>query len=113
MGGRHKSRWNVCERFAELFARQIKKVTGNNDFNVDWGPNLCGSPQKKRIASDPRLCASKEGENGEEPHVPDYSPEDNSLLRLHIPFPCSAANSKGLARRKSHECRAKDVVLFE
>merc|ERR1712107_794408 len=108
--GRHESRWNVCMRFAELFTRQIKKVTGNNDVNADWGP-LCGSPTKKRIASGHRLFAMSETENGEEPHVPGYSPEDNSILRLHIPFPCSAAKPNG--RAPSNEGRAKDVVLFE
>lgn len=112
--GRHESRWRTCARFAELFERQLSNVSGGSDVgNADWGPNLCGrlsQNHRRRGSSNPVLA------NMAQAAVPDYQPEDNSILRIHVPFPASShfpnQAAAGTARRHE-ECVAKDVVLFE
>lgn len=111
--GRHESRWRVCERFAEMFQRQLRRVAGSSDVNADWGRNLCGRMSKKErsIEALHRLSES----------TPEYTAEDNCILRLHVPFPSvmqgadrdrdpagTGTGSVGLEDNVS-----KDVVLFE
>merc|ERR1719401_1646315 len=107
--GRHESRWQLCSRFAELFHRQVSAVTGSEDVHADWGPNLCGrlSNMKRGIGSKPELAASA-------PKQPqECSPEDNALLRIHIPFPASRLYEQESEERRYSECVSKDVVLFD
>jgi len=111
--GRHESRWNVCLRFSELFMRQVRNVTGHDDIHADWGPNLCGTGtlHKKRQAA-----SSGSGRNISamaEPSPAPAHPDDNSLLRLHIPFPCSQAPTNATEEERREENVSKDVVLFE
>lgn len=120
--GRHESRWQTASRFAELFQRQLTKVRGPDA--EDWGQNLCGSLRKKgnKAASSNRLVAMDQQQPSTE--IPEYEPEDNSILRIHIPFPTSQTPSTHTAQ--THESAeghaageygqdevAKDVVLFE
>ncbi|CAJ1420453.1 unnamed protein product [Effrenium voratum] len=52
--GRHESRWTTCQRFAELFGRQLTRVAGTDDVGgAEWGPNLCG-----RLSNSKRLGLS-------------------------------------------------------
>eukprot|EP00401_Gymnodinium_catenatum_P077891 CAMPEP_0117545060 /NCGR_PEP_ID=MMETSP0784-20121206/45900_1 /TAXON_ID=39447 /ORGANISM="" /LENGTH=341 /DNA_ID=CAMNT_0005341895 /DNA_START=99 /DNA_END=1124 /DNA_ORIENTATION=- len=109
LNGRHESRWKVCLKFSELFQRQVRSITGSDNINADWGSNLCGV--KKRIASNARLNAMAEDSRlnamTEDPH-----PEDNALLRLHIPFPTSSSDSHR-SKNLEQDRVSKDVVLFE
>lgn len=106
--GRHESRWQVCQRFAELFGRQLQRVTGSVD-NEDWGKNLCGTLGRKKVASQVRLASLDNAT------VPEYTPEDNSILRIHIPFPSSnfrvGEDEDDVV--VPEDAVAKDVVLFE
>lgn len=117
--GRHESRWNVCTRFAELFGRQVMKVTNTDDVHTDWGPNLCGRLSKHRDRSSLHgshsllagLAGSAGGDHhGGSPPTPQYGPEDNAILRIHIPFPTSRDAS--LPGHPS-ECVSNNVVLYE
>jgi len=108
--GRHESRWKVIVRFSELFGRQVRRVTGMDVLaaeSSDWGPNLCGKlASRKHGGSNVRLASL------EHAPVPEYEPEDNAVLRIHIPFP-SAAHEEMPDERRQEECVSKDVVLFE
>ena len=49
-----ESRWTTCQRFAELFGRQLTRVAGTDDVGgAEWGPNLCG-----RLSNSKRLGLS-------------------------------------------------------
>eukprot|EP00931_Biecheleriopsis_adriatica_P064604 TRINITY_DN39358_c0_g1_i1.p1 TRINITY_DN39358_c0_g1~~TRINITY_DN39358_c0_g1_i1.p1 ORF type:complete len:364 (-),score=72.95 TRINITY_DN39358_c0_g1_i1:50-1087(-) len=114
--GRHESRWNVCQRFAALFERQLNRVAGDGDVQkAEWGANLCGRTSShskhKKVASYPLLTSL-----GPEPAaVPEYEAEDNSILRIHVPFPASRelADKEEPSSRSREDNVSKDVVLFE
>mmetsp|Transcript_9892 Transcript_9892/g.20997 ORF Transcript_9892/g.20997 Transcript_9892/m.20997 type:complete len:343 (+) Transcript_9892:121-1149(+) len=109
--GRHESRWKVCLRFAELFGRQVQQLNKSldRDSEVDWGANLCGRMGKKGV-SHPNLASM-----GTAPApVPEYEPQDNAILRIHIPFPITKGQAGTIGEEVSQEdCKSKDVVLFE
>jgi len=129
--GRHESRWQVCERFAELFNRQLCKVKGDcalplvpsgseavaaapaDSWNMvgqrweDWGKTLGGGLGKKKPS-----FARIAGKDTCPVEAPVYEPEDNSILRIHIPFPASRQQVPDELDSKE-EAVAKDVVLFE
>mmetsp|Transcript_23099 Transcript_23099/g.48032 ORF Transcript_23099/g.48032 Transcript_23099/m.48032 type:complete len:310 (+) Transcript_23099:3-932(+) len=108
--GRHESRWNVCCRFADLFARQVQNVSGTDDaVRADWGQNLCGSLSKRKVASGLRLSSMDKGS----PVSDDNDPKINAILRLHIPFPSSIHEKSDDPASAAAECVAKDVVLYE
>jgi len=119
--GRHESRWRVCQRFAELFERQVTRVTGEDDVNADWGPNLCGrlsqaNKKNRSSASNHTISSMADGGSGREPVVPDYQPEDNSILRIHVPYPASShrvSATDDSSGRNLEDCVSRDVVLFE
>eukprot|EP00421_Protoceratium_reticulatum_P069918 CAMPEP_0168411660 /NCGR_PEP_ID=MMETSP0228-20121227/28313_1 /TAXON_ID=133427 /ORGANISM="Protoceratium reticulatum, Strain CCCM 535 (=CCMP 1889)" /LENGTH=342 /DNA_ID=CAMNT_0008425409 /DNA_START=72 /DNA_END=1097 /DNA_ORIENTATION=+ len=105
--GRHESRWNVCARFADLFARQVRKVSGSDDMRrADWGQNLCGSLAKRKVASGLKL-----NQMGNSPSSSEDA-NDNAILRLHIPFP-SMSKQEADEPTRSEQCVAKDVVLYD
>lgn len=112
--GRHESRWQVCQRFAELFNRQLCKVTGGSDCNQDWGKNLCGSLRKTKVASQVNLMHMNNMQQQTQA-VPEYEPEDNSILRIHIPFPSvqSTHHNSDVEGAPDQDNVARDVVLFE
>ena len=109
--GRHESRWNTCQRFAELFERQLTKVSGTSDVgDAEWGPNLCGrlSQTKKKGGSNPLLSSMAD------PNAAPNPAEENSILRIHVPFPAGRSQmEKSESQRRLEECVSKDVVLFE
>ena len=109
---RHESRWNTCQRFAELFERQLSRVSGQSDVgDAEWGPNLCGrlsQSHKKKAASNPLLAAQGDTTS------PHYQADENCILRIHVPFPAGrAVMEKSDSQRRLEECVSKDVVLFE
>ncbi|CAK9027663.1 Uncharacterized protein SCF082_LOCUS18022 [Durusdinium trenchii] len=108
--GRHESRWNTCQRFAELFERQLTKVSGTSDVgDAEWGPNLCGrlSTQKKK-GSNAMLSSMADANSSLNPQ------EENCILRIHVPFPAGKGQmEKSESQRRLEECVSKDVVLFE
>lgn len=111
--GRHESRWRVCERFADLFQRQLSRVAGSSDSNADWGRNLCGRMSKKESS-----VQSLHRFNEEKQSRPEYGAQDNCILRLHVPFPSAMTISMGgdgskSAITPSEDNVCKDVVLFE
>lgn len=110
--GRHESRWRGCMRMAELFGRQVRAVTGRTSLDADWGANLCGSISRKRGASHQRLY-NTDTLQPTSPKTAQLEPEDNALLRLHIPFPSSAGAPIRDHESRLEECVSKDVVLFE
>mmetsp|Transcript_79198 Transcript_79198/g.164359 ORF Transcript_79198/g.164359 Transcript_79198/m.164359 type:complete len:396 (+) Transcript_79198:355-1542(+) len=110
---RHEQRWKVCQRFSELFARQLRRVTGSQSADQDWGKNLCGRMSKKKVPSQSRLSENHHP-------APEYESEDNSMLRIHIPFPTSknsgyepVSNQKNCEDNSQDERACRDVVLFE
>mmetsp|Transcript_87513 Transcript_87513/g.144858 ORF Transcript_87513/g.144858 Transcript_87513/m.144858 type:complete len:350 (+) Transcript_87513:86-1135(+) len=108
--GRHESRWRVCERFADLFQRQLRRVAGSSDVNADWGKNLCGRMSKKE--------RSMETLHRFNETAPEYTAEDNCILRLHVPFPSAmsinlSGDGKDLFTPRLEDSVSKDVVLFE
>mmetsp|Transcript_89287 Transcript_89287/g.158389 ORF Transcript_89287/g.158389 Transcript_89287/m.158389 type:complete len:354 (+) Transcript_89287:76-1137(+) len=119
--GRHESRWRVCQRFAELFERQVTRVTGEDDVNADWGPNLCGrlsqaNKNRRSSASNHAISSMPAESGGGSPPVPDYQPEDNSILRIHVPYPASSHRGSATddkSGRHLEDCVSRDVVLFE
>lgn len=141
--GRHESRWKICRRFAELFSRQVEHVTGTSGSDANWGPNLCGRLSRKKgvIGSSHALLSGldkqERQEKQEAQEKPAPHPEENSILRIHIPFPSSRRradvaedqgphhdfenvsdwHSEGEDGVKPHvydsDCVSRDVVLFE
>jgi len=114
--GRHEARWMICQRFADLFGRQLQRVTGSFGTEQDWGKNLCG-----RIGAKKKTSASRLSDLATAPPAPEYEPEDNAMLRIHIPFPSSnntrASNGDGKRdidrTADEDDTVSKDVVLFE
>lgn len=98
---RHESRWRICQSFANFLQRQLQNVTG--DTSGEWGLNLCGTMKKKRDPSNQHLPAMRKM------RVPDYEPEDNAILRIHIPVPSQETPDQ----RRPEDAHTKDVVLFE
>eukprot|EP00928_Gymnodinium_smaydae_P012654 TRINITY_DN14594_c0_g1_i2.p1 TRINITY_DN14594_c0_g1~~TRINITY_DN14594_c0_g1_i2.p1 ORF type:complete len:323 (-),score=65.31 TRINITY_DN14594_c0_g1_i2:104-1072(-) len=90
--GRHESRWDFCQRFARLFERQLTNVSGSGEVGeADWGPNLCGrlshnSRKKAEKSSSNMLSSMSANAPSGSGEPPQYSPEDNSILRVHVPF---------------------------
>jgi hypothetical protein len=110
---RHESRWQVCQRFADLFGRQLRRVTGSEETTTGWGPNLCGRI-KKKAGSNQRLNALVGDFSENAPVCPEYEPDDNAILRIHIPFPGSNKNAfDGDEEPGALEGVSGDVVLFE
>lgn len=107
--GRHESRWQTCQRFSELFSRQLCKVTGSA-AKEDWGSNLCGRvSRRQKVASNVRLTALQSDQLS-----PRLEAEDNSILRIHIPFPSTGIQgSDDLEGARPEDKACKDVVLFE
>lgn len=108
--GRHESRWNTCQRFAELFERQLTKVSGTSDVgDAEWGPNLCGrlSSTKKKGGSNPLLSSMADPNSSTNPA------EENCILRIHVPFPAGRSQMEKSDSQRLEECVSKDVVLFE
>eukprot|EP00397_Hematodinium_sp_SG-2012_P032745 GEMP01034892.1.p1 GENE.GEMP01034892.1~~GEMP01034892.1.p1 ORF type:complete len:329 (+),score=60.13 GEMP01034892.1:93-1079(+) len=109
--GRHQGRYKVIERFADLFIRQLERVTGQN-AEADWGTNFCGrigskKPQKLLTAFDYSSDQLEEEEDSGS-----WEPEDNCFLRMHVPFP--AGSSKPATSNLEAEKRVcRDVVLYE
>ncbi|CAE8613535.1 unnamed protein product [Polarella glacialis] len=122
LNGRHEERWKVIQSFAELFNRQITKVSGGEPVSeADWGPNLCGrlsNSSRKRGGSRPRLAsdsalahprrASDNLSEPVEPQTPSHDPQDNSILRIHVPFPSSHFEHTAVS---DNVC--KDVMVYE
>lgn len=140
--GRHESRWATCQRFAELFNRQVNRLTGGIDVAIDesgpvspgavatdvwqmagqrwedWGKHLT-----RRLAAGVGLTPrghsqEEEEENAASPHSASSSaeqPEDNAILRIHIPFPSRATVTKADLREQQleEENVTKDIVLYE
>lgn len=109
--GRHESRWRVCQRFADLFGSQLQRVTGSSDVNGDWGRNLCGRMSqgvKRRTTSNPSLMGTPSRDRKADP-------DENSILRMHVPFPAITAGEHDEDRRQVslEDNVSKDVVLFE
>jgi len=93
---RHSARWNLMRRFAELFEKQLSRVTtqprGAFDVRtVSWGNNLCGT-----------VKASKKSAGWSEPSEND--PDINNFLRIHVPVP---------VLRETQVMGMEDVVLYE
>lgn len=120
--GRHESRWAVCQRFAELFTRQLTKVSGGASEDPlpeawdlvgqrweDWGSvgQLCKT-LGRRVASRVGLAGMEEEQ--QVPLEPRSDPEENAILRIHIPFPSSANRDW---QRGSTKEGTQDVEIME
>eukprot|EP00927_Polykrikos_kofoidii_P059942 TRINITY_DN55031_c0_g1_i1.p1 TRINITY_DN55031_c0_g1~~TRINITY_DN55031_c0_g1_i1.p1 ORF type:complete len:404 (-),score=47.79 TRINITY_DN55031_c0_g1_i1:37-1176(-) len=138
--GRHASRWAVCLRFAEFFERQVQHqdhsphppgVPRSLGSLSSWSSPYLG-PRHSGWASSHNLHErSGGGAEGESSPAPQVQPEDNAMLRVHVPFPSSRAgpgtmNSSCLPSGLPQACDpqrttsgklfdgvAQDVVLFE
>jgi len=113
--GRHKARWDVCVRFAELFQRQLQRATGSEDLFASWGQNLCGRLHRS-VRSSPEFGKSSSPELGAvpQPRVErEARSEDNAMHRMHIPFPTALALGKRDPHRNPEDAVCKDVVLYE
>jgi len=94
---RHRARWLIMQRFAEMFEKQLRRVTELSDthtsvgsFDVrtqSWGSNLCGTAKRTRSESTTSIeepPPAVEEEDDEADHIPS---ELNCLLRIHVPVP--------------------------
>lgn len=109
LNGRHESRWKVCMRIADLFERQLRQLNASTD-PTDWGGSLGGTATRKGGLSSVASASQLQIATAE------TSPEDNAILRLHIPFPttfCHDSTKEKGRPKQLEECVAKDVVLFE
>jgi len=98
---RHRFRWHLMQSFADLFEKQLTRVTGDvNSFDVrtqSWGNNLCGTFKKQQAEGKP---------------VEELQPEEEELpsgldcfLRIHVPVPLLKDSKNGPG--------PQDVVLYE
>lgn len=92
---RHSARWNLMRRFAELFEKQLSRVTktpqGAFDVrSVSWGNNLCGT-----VKASPKTALVHDELN--DPYI-------NNFLRIHVPVPLL---------RETQGMGMDDVVLYE
>lgn len=101
--GRHESRWKICMRFAELFERQL--IPDTRQQNTGCSPALKGVRSNASLWSPPGAQDSLQEQH-------DSWREDNSILRLHVPFPSNARHQLS-PKAKSEECVSRDVVLYE
>lgn len=107
---RHTTRWDIVARFADLFERQLQHgedgdVAGletNKPVSLSRGSSGTALPSLEEVMSKQK---SSEGQT-------EYAPEDNSILRLHVPFPASR-DGKDALRMQREDCVSKDVVLYE
>lgn len=104
---RHRHRWDIMKRFAEMFEKQLSRVTdrpmGILDVrNQSWGNDLCGTFKRKHNlkANDkvPEQSPAQSEENS------DDDLDMNNFLRIHIPVP--------LLKETKH-VGPQDVVLYE
>lgn len=106
---RHQGRYKIIERFADLFLRQLERVTGQN-VEADWGKNFCGRISQNTATKSLR-SGSGSDDGGEELKTQkegSWEPQDNCFLRLHVPFP---ASKDSLLPTSPKMCR--DVVIYE
>mmetsp|Transcript_52679 Transcript_52679/g.83585 ORF Transcript_52679/g.83585 Transcript_52679/m.83585 type:complete len:317 (-) Transcript_52679:81-1031(-) len=102
---RHRHRWEIMKRFAEMFEKQLSRVTRNPVGTLDvrnqsWGNDLCGTFKRKH---DPKVYEKLEVEQGDE-ETNEEKLETNNFLRIHIPVP--------LLKETKH-VGPQDVVLYE
>lgn len=98
---RHRERWNIMQCFADMFEKQLTRVTlaerGSFDIRTQsWGNNLCGTSKHTKGKPDEDHA---EEEDEELPSIM------NSFLRIHIPIP--------LLKETKGPLGPQDVVLYE
>lgn len=97
---RHRGRWKVLQKFAQLFVRQLEDVTGENfETAQHWGPNLCGTLNPSALER-----RKDRGKQKAAPIAAEIRAEDNCFLRIHIPYP------GGIEKMAGSACQ--DVVLY-
>jgi len=106
---RHRSRWFVMQRFAEMFEKQIFRVTKEQQQNPkpfdvrtqSWGFNLCGTAKrtKEEAAQDERRISHDE--RAESKELPS---ELDCFLRIHVPVPLL---------KETNIVGPQEVVLYE
>merc|ERR1711904_119846 len=100
MNPRHEERWKVLARFADLFQRQLTRVTGEENAYADWGSHLCGSLKPCHYNINPTNMGEsvrkpRSWTHLDKPGIPpspsaqnlEYERDDNCFLRLHVPYP--------------------------
>lgn len=101
---RHRARWNIVQHLAEMFEKQIFRVSQLSDnitgpFDIrtqSWGCNLCGTLKKNS-----KLAPAVQEQNDD--HEVD-EPQLNCFLRIHVPVPLlTNTNTVG----------PEDCVLYE
>jgi len=89
---RHESRWEIAVQLSKLFQRQLQQISGSN--SGDWGRNLCGTlkrvasvgdPTKTPVATPPTQGDPRSSAKANRAR---YQPQDNCILRLHVPVSC-------------------------
>lgn len=112
--GRHQGRYKVVERFADLFIRQLERVTGQY-AEADWGKNFCGRLSAKIPAEKPKSDIPDETNHAiqDKPDGGSWEAEDNCFLRIHVPFPASASKDDPIWKATPEKMVCRDVVLYE
>lgn len=113
---RHEGRYNVIQRFSDMFLRQLETVTGQRQV-ANWGPNFCGRLAQKKFTHqqpspklvDGALEMPTDNDEEDENQTERWDPEINCFLRIHVPFPCGAKTS--ISQSPTAKCH--DVVLYE
>lgn len=82
---RHESRWGIAVQLAKLFQRQLQQISGSN--NGEWGRNLCGTLKRVASVGDPTKASVVKPPPTKSSRSR-YQPEDNCILRLHVPVSC-------------------------
>eukprot|EP00747_Dinoflagellata_sp_TGD_P142920 gnl/TRDRNA2_/TRDRNA2_176311_c0_seq32.p1 gnl/TRDRNA2_/TRDRNA2_176311_c0~~gnl/TRDRNA2_/TRDRNA2_176311_c0_seq32.p1 ORF type:complete len:325 (+),score=50.63 gnl/TRDRNA2_/TRDRNA2_176311_c0_seq32:65-1039(+) len=97
---RHQNRWEVLERFAAMFQRQLQHEDSAEKLTA-WQGML-----SRKNATGFRL-------DPPDNHDPDDQ-EENAFLRVHVPFPSTKSLPDPKDKKtRSSEIGAQDVVLFE
>jgi hypothetical protein len=103
MSARHKLRWGILERFAELFEQQLSSLSGSG--TGDWGPNLCGRLKAPTVLADSAAAIRPRAGSAA---TRELTAKDNCFLRIHVPFP-----GKLMSGEPAEPVRTRDVVLYE
>jgi hypothetical protein len=103
---RHGERWNIMERFADIFEQQLTRVTRTSPGSFDirtqsWGNNLCGTFKHTKVE---HMSVDEQERILSEEKAEVLPSTTDCFLRIHVPVP--------LLKETKH-LGPQDVVLYE
>jgi hypothetical protein len=103
---RHRQRWGIMKHMAEMFEKQLSRVTARpvgllDVRNQSWGNDLCGTFKRKH---DPKVYEKLMEQAQDAEDASEESLETNNFLRIHVPVPLL---------KETKLLGPQDVVLYE